>query len=144
MRFLADENFPGDAVTALRAAGHDVLWIRTDAPGITDQDVLARSLEDVRVLLTFDKDFGELAWRSGLPATCGIVLFRLPALSPTGVGKIIADVLMARDDWAGHFSVACSPSLPLWRAHFERARPTAPRPRIARRRRIKIRENKTI
>jgi hypothetical protein len=52
MRFLADENFPGDAVTALRNAGHDVLWIRTDAPGITDQDVLARSLEDARVLLT--------------------------------------------------------------------------------------------
>ena len=43
MRFLADENFPGDAVTALRTSGQDVLWIRTDAPGITDQDVLARS-----------------------------------------------------------------------------------------------------
>jgi predicted nuclease of predicted toxin-antitoxin system len=59
MRFLADENFPGDAVTALRAAGHDVLWIRTDAPGISDHDVLARSSGDGRVLLTFDKDFGE-------------------------------------------------------------------------------------
>src|SRR5271165_3545449 len=69
MRFLADENFPGDAVTALRTAGHDVLWIRTDAPGITDQDVLSRSLRDARVLLTFDKDFGELAWRSSLPAS---------------------------------------------------------------------------
>jgi len=42
MRFLADENFPGDAVTSLRTSGQDVLWIRTDAPGITDQDVLAR------------------------------------------------------------------------------------------------------
>jgi predicted nuclease of predicted toxin-antitoxin system len=57
------------------------------------------------VLLTFDKDFGELAWRSGLPASCGIVLFRLPALSPAGVGKVIADVLTSRDDWPGHFSV---------------------------------------
>jgi len=66
MRFLADEDFLGDAVTALRAAGHDVLWIRTDAPGITDQEVLSRSLSDARVLLTFDKDFGELAWRSSL------------------------------------------------------------------------------
>ena len=105
MRFLADENFPGDAVTALRAAGHDVLWIRTYAPGITDQDVLARSFQDARVLLTFDKDFGELAWRSGLPASCGIVLFRLPSLGPSAVGRVIADVLLARDDWPGHFSV---------------------------------------
>src|SRR5258708_12360477 len=54
MRFLADENFPGDAVTALRTSGHDVLWIRTDASGITDQEVLSRSLEDARVPLTFD------------------------------------------------------------------------------------------
>jgi predicted nuclease of predicted toxin-antitoxin system len=97
MRFLADENFPGDAVTALRAAGHDVLWIRADAPGIIDQDVLARSFEDARVLLTFDKDFGELAWRSGLPASCGIVLFRLPVLGPSAVGRVIADVLLARE-----------------------------------------------
>jgi predicted nuclease of predicted toxin-antitoxin system len=79
MRFLADENFPGDAVTALRTSGHDVLWFRTDAPGITDQDVLSRSLEDARVLLAFDKDFGELAWRSGLPASCSIVLQRVLA-----------------------------------------------------------------
>jgi hypothetical protein len=34
MRFLADENFPGDAVAALRISGHYVLWIRTDAPGV--------------------------------------------------------------------------------------------------------------
>lgn len=105
MRFLADENFPVDAVTSLRSVGHDVVWIRTEAPGTTDQDVLARSLEDARVLLTFDKDFGELAWASGLPASCGIVLFRLPALGPTGVGKVITDVLMSRNDWPGHFSV---------------------------------------
>ena len=89
MRFLADENFPGDAVTALRAAGHDVLWIRADAPGIIDQDVLARSFEDARVLLTFDKDFGELAWRSGLPASCGIVLFRLPVLGPSAAAALV-------------------------------------------------------
>ena len=54
MRFLADESFPSDAVAAFRTSGHGVLWIRTDAPGITDQDVLARSLRDARVLLTFD------------------------------------------------------------------------------------------
>lgn len=43
MRFLANENFPADAVEALRATGHDVVWIRTDAPGITDPEVLHRA-----------------------------------------------------------------------------------------------------
>jgi predicted nuclease of predicted toxin-antitoxin system len=78
MRFLANENFPGDAVAALRAAGHDVVWVRASAPGTKDQDVLAWTVREMRVLLTFDKDFGELAWSTGLPATSGIVLFRMP------------------------------------------------------------------
>lgn len=40
MRFLADENFPLDAVEALRQKGHDVAWIRTESPGISDPEVL--------------------------------------------------------------------------------------------------------
>jgi predicted nuclease of predicted toxin-antitoxin system len=65
MRILADENFPGDAVTALREQGHDVLWIRTDAPGISDHEVLTHAQAEARILITFDKDFGELAFRFG-------------------------------------------------------------------------------
>jgi Domain of unknown function (DUF5615) len=38
MRFLANENFPGDAVTQLKAAGHDIVWVRVAAPGIKDED----------------------------------------------------------------------------------------------------------
>jgi Domain of unknown function (DUF5615) len=33
MRFLADENIPGDAVAQIQAAGHDIVWVRTVAPG---------------------------------------------------------------------------------------------------------------
>ena len=78
MRFLANENFPGDAVTQLKAAGHDIVWVRTAAPGMKDEDVLAWAAREARIVLTFDKDFGELAWRAGLPASSGIVLLRLP------------------------------------------------------------------
>ena len=76
MRILADENFPGDAVAALRDQGHDVLWVRADAPGITDREVLSLAQAEGRIVITFDKDFGELAFRFGLPASSGIVLFR--------------------------------------------------------------------
>ena len=78
MRILADENFPEAAVEALRHAGHDVRWVRTEAPGISDREVLARAQADTRVVVTFDKDFGELAFRFGLPADCGVILFRVP------------------------------------------------------------------
>lgn len=105
MQFLANENFPGAAVEELRAAGHDVLWIRTEAPGSPDQAVLERAQQESRILLTFDKDFGELAWRAKLPSQCGIVLFRLPMPPPDRVGKALCEILAARDDWAGRFSV---------------------------------------
>ena len=65
MRFLANENFPADAVTQLKAAGHDIVWVRTAAPGMKDEDVLAWAAREARIVLTFDKDFGELA---GVPA----------------------------------------------------------------------------
>ena len=105
MRFLANENFPGAAVIALVAAGHDVVWVRNAAPGTSDRDVLAWAIRDERVLLTFDKDFGELARASVLPATCGVVLFRMPMPKPGDVGQRLADLITARKDWVGHFSV---------------------------------------
>lgn len=105
MRFLANENVPGSAVAALRTAGHDVVWIRTSAPGSTDQDVLARAAREERILLTFDKDFGELAKAAALPKACGVVLIRRSMPPASEVGQRLADILTSRTDWAGHFSV---------------------------------------
>lgn len=105
MRFLANENFPGDAVAKLRDGGHDVAWVRTDAPGASDQEVLARAQRERRILLTFDKDFGELAWRATLPAESGIVLFRIPMPAPMLVGELLARILAIRQDWEGSFAV---------------------------------------
>lgn len=105
MRFLANENFPGEAVEALRQLGHDVAWVRTDAPGSNDRAVLERAQLERRLLVTFDKDFGELAFRFGLPASCGIVLFRIAAPSATEVARIAVAAFTARSDWSGHFCV---------------------------------------
>ena len=105
MRFLADENFPGDGVAALRSAGHDVLWVSSASPGAADTHVLAMAESDRRILLTFDKDFGELAWRAGLPPSCGVILFRVPTPPAVSIGAALAERIAERDDWAGHFSV---------------------------------------
>lgn len=105
MRFLADENLPGAAVDPLRAAGHDVVWVRETAPGIADPDVLRWAMREMRVLLTFDKDFGELAAKADPAATCGVVLFRIPMPPPDRIGAVLTARLAERTDWAGHFSV---------------------------------------
>jgi predicted nuclease of predicted toxin-antitoxin system len=105
MRFLANENFPLDAVIALRRAGHNVGWVRTDAPGSNDRQVLARAVAEFRVLLTFDKDFAELGFHARLPATCGIVLFRIPQISSSQVADAVSRAIALRDDWPGHFAV---------------------------------------
>jgi predicted nuclease of predicted toxin-antitoxin system len=62
MRFLANENFPLDAVEALRNVGHEVAWVRADAPGSSDPKVLQRAVTEARVLLTQDKDIPHERW----------------------------------------------------------------------------------
>ena len=66
MKLLANENFAGLAVAALRDAGHDVFWVRTDRPGAMDDVLLHKAQDEERLVVTFDKDFGELAFRWGL------------------------------------------------------------------------------
>ena len=105
MRLLANENFPKEAVEALRRQGHDVKWVRTDCPGISDPQVLSLAQSENRLLLTFDKDFGELAFRAGLPATAGVILFRIPPKFPAFVAQVAVAALDERTDWEGHFSV---------------------------------------
>lgn len=76
MSFLADENMPLPSVALLRAAGHEVASIREDSPGGSDIQVLARAVSERRMLLTLDRDFGDLIYGQGQPAPPGIVYFR--------------------------------------------------------------------
>lgn len=105
MKLLADENMPQSAVHLLRQRGHDVRWVRTDCAGISDEEVLKLAQNDKRILVTFDKDFGELAFKSKLPTSSGIVLFRLDIRPPDQLAQKICAVLERRTDWSGHFSV---------------------------------------
>jgi predicted nuclease of predicted toxin-antitoxin system len=105
VKFLADENFPRPTVYALRENGFEIAWVTEDCPGSADEDVLARCAHNQFTLLTLDKDFGELVFRRGLPAECGVILFRVDAESPAQVTEIALAALRSRDDWNGFFSV---------------------------------------
>ncbi len=105
MRFLADENVPGSVISALRDRGHGVLAVKEKMRGATDRAVLQRAQLDLRILITFDRDFGELAYKSRLPAQSGIVLIRLSASTPAADNARVIAALESRSDWSGHFSV---------------------------------------
>lgn len=105
MRILADENVPGPVVRALRERGFDVTWIAEILASSADPEVLALAQDQARLLITFDTDFGALAFGARLPADAGIVLFRLEAPSPSALAIRVMATLESRDDWAGHFTV---------------------------------------
>lgn len=105
MHLLANENVPRLTIEALRAAGHDLLWARTDMGGSSDEEVMARAQAENRILITCDKDFGNLAFHAGLPATCGVILLRVGNLPPeAGVQRTI-QAIGSRADWAGNLAV---------------------------------------
>jgi predicted nuclease of predicted toxin-antitoxin system len=76
VRFLADENVHGDIVAWLRSLGQDVLCAADAMSGSSDERVLAVARDESRILITDDKDFGELVFRQHL-AGHGIILIRL-------------------------------------------------------------------
>lgn len=77
MRLLADENVPVSAVRALRTDGHDVVWMTEANPGSNDLAVLDRARLEARILLTLDRDFGELIFLRGALAPPGLVFVRM-------------------------------------------------------------------
>jgi predicted nuclease of predicted toxin-antitoxin system len=113
MRLCADENVPGDCVSALRQQGHDVLWIRETARGSTDDAVLAQAQSEQRLLITFDKDFGELVFHRGKSASHGVVLFRLRKLSPDFLARRIAQILASTAEWQCNYAVVDEHSIRL-------------------------------
>ena len=89
MRFLADENFPLASVWRLRDAGHDALAASEIMPGAKDENVLAFATRDSRILVTFDRDYGELIYRRGKPAPVGVVYLRFVPAGPDQPAEIV-------------------------------------------------------
>ena len=71
MRFLLDVCASSRAMRRLLASlGHDVVSAQDTDPGASDETVLALALHDQRVLITEDKDFGELVFVRRLSHPC--------------------------------------------------------------------------
>lgn len=92
MNFLADEGVDRQIVDHLRRDGHTVRYVAEMEPGISDDTVLDLAHREAEVLLTADKDFGELVFRQRRIAS-GILLVRLAGLSPARKAEVVASAV---------------------------------------------------
>ena len=72
MRFFADESCDFSVVRALRAAGHDVAAATESARGAADSVIIDRARDEARLLLTEDRDFGQLVFAAAKD-TAGVI-----------------------------------------------------------------------
>ncbi len=92
MQFTADESVDAPIYRALRKAGYDVFVIVENSPGISDEQVLQIAHSRETVLITQDKDFGELSFRMDKPHH-GIILLRLSGLEAARKAEIVVSVV---------------------------------------------------
>ena len=77
MRFLLDQSADARLIAVLHHRGHDAIRVgRELPPGLPDTDVLAFAVQANRILITDDRDFGELVFRRLKPHT-GVIYLRL-------------------------------------------------------------------
>ena len=105
MRFLADENVPRQVLDRLRSEGLDVTTISALHSGIPDEDVMRAAESEGRVLITADRDFGDLFVRRRLGAG-GVIVFQLERLSSAAKAERVAEVIAVHADrLPGHLTV---------------------------------------
>ncbi|MCD4696986.1 MAG: DUF5615 family PIN-like protein [Bacteroidales bacterium] len=91
MKIVADESVDKPVVESLRRIGYEVDYILEESPGISDNEVLRRAFKKNAVLLTADKDFGELVFRLK-QNHAGIVLYRLSGISNFQKSEMLINV----------------------------------------------------
>ena len=93
MDFLANENFPLSSIRLMRNAGYDVASVIEDTPGAKDHEILKRAHEEIRIVLTFDRDYGELIYRRKSFTPTGVVYFRFDPFTPEEPAEILLNIL---------------------------------------------------
>lgn len=93
MKLLANENFPKAGVMLLRRLGYDILYIAETNFGIRDELVLKIAADENRLIVTFDRDYGELIFKHNHKPTGGVLYLRLQEFKPEEPAVIVHRLL---------------------------------------------------
>lgn len=105
LHFLADEGFSYSITNLIKSMGYDVKWIGDTFPSIEDEKIFEIALAENRIILTEDKDFGELAIRFKC-RNRGIILLRIDARERTLREERVAELIQRfPEKLLDHFTV---------------------------------------
>jgi predicted nuclease of predicted toxin-antitoxin system len=110
-RVLANENIPFPAIRLLRERGVDVAAIAESMPGATDDQVMALARDEGRILLTFDRDYGELVFSRGHAPPPAILYLRQEPFAARRAGELVLELLAQSDGIMGFFVVVSEQSI---------------------------------
>ena len=82
MKFLANENFPTSSIAKMREANFVVESVSETNMSVSDKVVLKHAVENNQIILTFDKDYGQLIYKEKLPSPVGVLFFRFNPAYP--------------------------------------------------------------
>jgi predicted nuclease of predicted toxin-antitoxin system len=93
MKFLANENFPFPSIQLLRSNNYSVQSIAEDLPGIKDEKIIEIAVKENLIILTFDKDYGELIFKYSSLNPPDVVFFRYKGKDPLFAGMFLVQLL---------------------------------------------------
>lgn len=106
MRFLVDESTGAAVAAFLNKEGHDVVAVADSMPQAIDSEILKLAVSENRIVVTNDKDFGDLIFRSGA-AHAGVLFLRLKDQSAANRVAVVKNVIEQHaNDLADNFVVA--------------------------------------
>jgi len=91
LKFLANENFPLTSFNYLQNQGWDIEHIGSTNGGVRDEEVVSISIQENRIIITFDRDYGELVFNKGYKPL-GVIYIRLQNFKPDFPGKLLVDL----------------------------------------------------
>jgi predicted nuclease of predicted toxin-antitoxin system len=97
LKFIVDVGISKKVEQWLQNHGYDIKSIRDINPRMSDKEILKMATSERRMVITMDKDFGELVYNSGLPHS-GVLLLRLEEARSVEKVKIIEKILERYSD----------------------------------------------
>ncbi|MEK7581221.1 MAG: DUF5615 family PIN-like protein, partial [Patescibacteria group bacterium] len=99
-----DENLGSIIPKYLKSVGFNIIWVQKTSPGQQDFEILQLAVIENRILITLDKDFGELVFKEKLTTT-GVIFLRLKDESIKNKKRVLLSLLNSKKDLYGKFTV---------------------------------------